>query len=199
MGELRMPPPAPPVGVEEVKAFLRIAASDEDALIAGLVRTAAETCERFTGRALVERPVEEMLPAVAGWIRLEAAPVRSIEAVAAVAADGGATDLPTGDYLVDIDAAGEGWVRLLRAGEAGRIRVSYTAGLAAGRNGVPEALRQGIVRLAAHLYGWRGGESGNGAGAPASAAPPAAVTALWRPWRRLPIGLARLPGREAAR
>jgi hypothetical protein len=42
---------------------------------------------------------------------------------------------------------------------------------------VPEALRQGMVRLAAHLYAHRDREEGAG--------PPAAVTALWRLWRRL--------------
>jgi uncharacterized phiE125 gp8 family phage protein len=44
-------------------------------------------------------------------------------------------------------------------------------------NGLPEALRHGIVRLAAHLYSHRDEAE--------QAGPPAAVTALWRPWRRL--------------
>lgn len=42
---------------------------------------------------------------------------------------------------------------------------------------LPEALRHGVIRLAAHLY-----REGEGA---AAAAPPAAVAALWRPWRRM--------------
>lgn len=41
---------------------------------------------------------------------------------------------------------------------------------------LPEALRHGVIRLAAHLY-----RDGDGA----AAAPPAAVAALWRPWRRM--------------
>ena len=106
-------PPALAVPLAEVKAFLRIGTSEEDALLAGLVRGAAETCEAFTGRALIARPVEETLPAARAWTRLGATPVRAIEAVAALAPDGMAEPLPAGDYAIDIDAAGDGWVRLL--------------------------------------------------------------------------------------
>jgi uncharacterized phiE125 gp8 family phage protein len=56
-------------------------------------------------------------------------------------------------------------------------RVAVEAGLAEDWNGVPEPLRQGIVRLTAHLYAHRD--------AAGDAGPPAAVAALWRPWRRM--------------
>jgi uncharacterized phiE125 gp8 family phage protein len=58
---------------------------------------------------------------------------------------------------------------------ATRVRVSGTAGLAQDENGVPEPIRQGVLRLVAHLFTARDGEAGE---------PPAAVTALWRPYRR---------------
>jgi len=175
--------PAPlPVPLAEVKSFLRIAVSDEDALLAGLVRAAADMCEAFTGRALVERSVEEVLAAATQWTRLGAAPVRAVLGVDTLAEDGAATPLAAAAYAVDIDAAGDGWVRLLAgpstgSGQAARIRVSYLAGTASHPNGLPEALRHGIVRLAAHLYAHRDRADRTG--------PPAAVTALWRPWRRL--------------
>jgi uncharacterized phiE125 gp8 family phage protein len=57
------------------------------------------------------------------------------------------------------------------------MRVGYSAGIAEEWSGVPEPLRQGIVRLAAHLYTHR--DSADDAG------PPAVVTALWRPYRRM--------------
>jgi uncharacterized phiE125 gp8 family phage protein len=178
MGTIVTEAPAAPVPLGELKAFLRIATSEEDALLAALVRAAADTCEAFTGRALLTRAVEEMLPASRAWTRLGLAPVATIEAVALVGADGAATPLIAEDYAIDIDAAGEGWVRLLIGLEPKRVRVSYRAGLAADANGLPEALRHGIVRLAAHLYVSRDRPDG----------PPAAVTALWRPWRRLRLG-----------
>jgi hypothetical protein len=54
--------------------------------------------------------------------------------------------------------------------------VSGTAGIADDENSVPEPIRQGVLRLVAHLFMSRDGEGGQ---------PPAAVTALWRPYRRL--------------
>lgn len=181
MGAIIAEAPAAPVPLAELKAFLRIATSEEDALLAGFVRAAADTCEAFIGRALTRRGVVESLPATTCWARLGLGPVAAIDGVAALAADGSAAALATDEYALDIDAAGEGWVRMLRPIAAKRVRVSYTAGMAADANGLPETLRHGIVRLAAYLYTARGG--GEGAGAP-----PAAVTALWRPWRRLRLG-----------
>lgn len=177
MGALTIAPGDLPVALDEVKAMLRIASGDEDALIAGLVRSAADLCERFTGRLLIARAVNETLARRTGWQRLGAAPVQAIDAVAALDAAGEATPLGIGDYSIDIDASGEGWVRLHAAPTGARVRVSYVAGMAASPSDLPEALRQGIVRLAAHFFIERD----------AAAGPPAAVTALWRPWRRLSI------------
>jgi hypothetical protein len=56
------------------------------------------------------------------------------------------------------------------------LQVRYRAGLADAVDGLPEPLRQGIVRLAADHFLARGTES---------AAPPAVVSALWRPFRRM--------------
>jgi len=168
--------PATPVALAEVKAYLRVDGSDEDALIAGLVRSATELCEAFTRLALIERDVEEIVPGRASWTRLGRAPVRAILGVFALDAAGAETPLAGGDHAVDIDAAGDGWVRLPRGG-GGRVLVRYRVGGAADWNGVPEALRQGIVRMVAHLYSHRDREDGRG--------PPAAVTALWLPYRRL--------------
>ena len=170
-------PPPLPVPLEQLKAYLRISGSDEDALLAGLLRTAAELCEAFTRLALIERDAEEILPARPTWTHLALAPVRAISGVSAVGPVGEQSPLPSGDYAIDIDAAGEGWVRVTAPGEARRIRIAYQAGLGADWAGAPMPLRQGVVRLAAHLYAHREGAVQSG--------PPAAVTALWRPWRRL--------------
>ena len=176
MGLVAMETPPAAVALDEVRAFLRVANSDEDALIAGFVRSASAACEAFTGLALVAREVRETVVPGA-WRRLSATPVRSIDEVAAVASDGAETPLAPDSYRIDIDAAGDGWVRVPGAEE--RARVRYSAGLATDWNGLPEPLRQGIVRLAAHLYAVRG---------EGAASPPACVAALWRPWRRMRLG-----------
>jgi uncharacterized phiE125 gp8 family phage protein len=106
--------------------------------------------------------------------------VRAILGVAAVDEAGAAAELAPEAFTAEIDTGGEGWVRLRGAVVGRRLRVSYRAGLAADWNGVPEMLRHGIIRLAAAYYLRRG--------EPDEAEMPAAVTALWRPWRRLRCG-----------
>jgi uncharacterized phiE125 gp8 family phage protein len=172
--------PIMPVGLAELKADARIATSDEDALLAGFARAATDLCEQFTGILLISRQVSEIVPASLAWTRLGAAPVRSIETIATLAPDGSAVPLAADAYAVDIDAGGQGWVRLTAGRQEPRLKVTYVAGLASDANGVPEALRQGIARLAVHNHARRDA---------AEPAPlPAAVTALWRPWRRLRLG-----------
>jgi len=166
---------APAVSMAEAQAYARVETGEEEALLAGLVRSASALCEAFTGQVLVMREYVETIVASGEWQRLTLTPVRSIDAVAAVAADGSAVALAAADYAVDIDARGDGWVRIVGAAE-GRIRVSGQAGIASEPNGVPEPLRQGILRLVAHLFATRDGGGGE---------PPAAVTAMWRPYRRM--------------
>lgn len=168
----------PEAALEEAKAYLRISGTEEDALVRRLAASAAELCEQFTSQPLLARTVTETVPARhGGWIRLQLAPVQAIEAVEALPIAEPPFALPVEAYRVDIDAAGEGWVRILDPAGAGRARIRYRAGLAAEWSGVPDALRQGVARLAAHLHSHRTEAAG--------AEPPAAVTALWRPWRRL--------------
>ena len=169
----------PPEAAGGAKAYLRVERSDEDGLIAGLVAAAAELCEAFVGRALVERSFAETLPAGPAWQRLGRSPVRAITLVEALSADGAAEVLASGLYGIDIDSAGDGWVRLTQPGDARRIRVGYRAGLAVAWADLPAALRQGILRLAAHFYTNRAADGAR------PGEPPAAVTALWRPYRRI--------------
>lgn len=164
------------VPVSDVRAFLRVG-EDQDKALAPLVQRTTEICEEFIGRALISRDFTESLPQSPAWARLTRAPVRAIGEVRALSADSDVL-MCSDDYAVDIDAAGDGWVRMLRPKAESHALVSYTAGLAAEPSGLPEALRHGIVRLAAHLYAHRDDQGRD-------ASPPAAVTALWRPWRRL--------------
>ncbi|ONF94895.1 head-tail connector protein [Sphingomonas jeddahensis] len=129
--------------------------SGEDTLLARVALSAVLVAEAFTGTLLIARVVEEVVASNGGWQVLEAGPVSAIDA------DG---------HAVDIDAEGRGWVR---ASE--RVTVRYTAGMAADWAGVPAPVAQGVVALAAHLFNDRGGAS----------QPPAAVAALWRPYRRM--------------
>lgn len=165
---------------EAVKLYARIDRTAEDGLIAGLAKAAVGLCEAFCGQALLVRQAVEILNAAPAWQRLAAAPVGAISSVEGLPADCAAFALPVDSYGIDIDADGVGWVRVDRPSAAGRVRVTYEAGLAGSWSDLPAPLSQGIVRLATHLYSHRDDAD--------EAAPPAAVSALWRPWRRVELG-----------
>jgi uncharacterized phiE125 gp8 family phage protein len=174
MVETIVPPAAAPVALAELRAFLRIDGAADDAELAAQLRVATELCEGFIGAPLLERTLRETLAARGEWQALSVSPVRAVTAVHALSGDGGEVVLAPEVYGIDIDAAGRGWVRC--ASGVGRIAVTYSAGSAADWNAVPEPVRHGILRLAAHLR-----MDGDGV-------PPAAVTALWRPWRVMRLG-----------
>ena len=171
----------PALSLPEAQAYVRVERGEEEALLAGMVRTASALCEAFTNRVLIARPFSETLSVCGEWQRLSLSPVRSIDGVEGIALDGSATSLAATAYAIDIDASGDGWVRVIDAGGAARIRVLATAGMASGTNEIPEPLRHGILRLVGHLFANRDGGGVSGPGSE----PPAAVTALWRPYRRI--------------
>ncbi len=161
------------VGLAECKAALRLDRDDEDALIAGHIRTAMALCEAFTGLWLIDREGEQRLASDLAWQRLQAAPVVVVSGVFA-----GPVSLPDG-WEAEVASCSTGWVRLTRRPET-PVVARFRAGLATDWNGVPEPLRAGIVRLVSHMFTHRDAAD--------AGPPPAAVAALWRPWRRLAIG-----------
>lgn len=163
----------PIVTMSEAQAYVRIETGEEEAVLAGLIRAASALCEAFINQVVISRAFVLELPASGAWERLPLTPIRSIDLVEAV---GPMPPLTAADYSIDVDSSGDGWVRMTRGDSAGRIRASGTAGMAIDENGVPEPIRQGVLRLVAHLFTPRDGEGGEA---------PAAVTALWRPYRRL--------------
>lgn len=167
-----------PAALAELKQWLGITATHDDAPLTALLRTALETCEAFTGLMPLACECEEMLPASSQWQCLATRPVGAITGVEGVLASGARVALGLADYELDLDADGGGRVRILSASGASRVAVRFSTGLAADWSHLPEAIRHGVLRLAAHQHRER-----DSAGA--APLPPAAVAALWRPWRRL--------------
>ncbi|SEJ69327.1 phage conserved hypothetical protein, phiE125 gp8 family [Sphingomonas sp. OV641] len=169
-------PAAIAAAVGEARAYLRLEGEAEQALLERLAASAIALAEAFTGTLLVTRTVEDVLPATTqGWQLLAAAPVVAIGGMTGLPAEGAPFVLPPSVYAVDVDADARGWVRVIAAGAAGRVAVSYTAGLGATWAALPPPLAQGVAMLIAHLFNDRD----------AGRAPPAAVAALWRPYRRM--------------
>lgn len=166
----------PVVTMSEAQAYVRVETGEEEAVLAALVRSASALCEAFLNQAIIARNFTVAVPACVTWQRLPIGPVRSIDLVEAADAEGNNVPLAAEDYAIDIDAGGDGWVRISANLSASRISISGSAGMVANQNDVPEPIRQGVLRLVAHLFTTRDGSDGE---------PPAAVTALWRPYRRM--------------
>ncbi len=164
----------------ELKDWLAITTPGDDAALGALLRTALEACEGFTGQMPLAQLCEEILPASSCWQALATRPVLAVTWVEGIPAAGARFAIPVEDYAIDLEADGGGLFRLLQAGEADRVAVRFTAGLAAEWDGLPESLRHGALRLAAHHYRQRESDA-------ARTMPPAAIAALWRPWRRMRV------------
>lgn len=178
-----------PVSLNEARGWLRMGAAGagaDDAVVAQLIRAATNICEAFIGRWLIVRAGEEVAALRDGAARPSAQPaarpVVAVDGVTLILPDGGETLLGEADYRVTIARDGTAHVAVHDARGARQARVAYRAGMAANANGIPEAIRQGIVRMVQHLHEARDGADG---------APPAAVAALWQPWRRLTLGSGR--------
>lgn len=175
-----------PVSVAMMRDWLRLSAGEgEDDLIAVLIGAAAGLCEAFTGRWLMVRTGEWRGRLWAGGhgVRLPLLPVVAVDAVALLVG-GVETLLDTADYAVVIDRDGAAALRLLRGFGMCDLIVRYRAGMASTQAAVPEALRHGVMRMVQHLYETRDAPAGAGM-------PPAAVAALWQPWRMVTLGSVR--------
>lgn len=174
------PPTLAPTALAEIKAWLGISTARDDAELTGLIRTALELCEGFTGTMPLVSGCEEVLRACGDWQLLATRPVKAITGVLAIATDGTRSALAPTDYDIDIDADGTGRLRLARPIDQTRLAVKFTAGMAEGWDTLPDAIQQGLVRWAAYQHRARDNDK-------AMAGPPASVAALWRPWRRMRI------------
>jgi uncharacterized phiE125 gp8 family phage protein len=165
--------------LDELKQWLAITTSSEDDTLLALLRTSLDACEAFTNIMPLAATCEEIIPARREWQVLATRPVQAITGVEGIPAEGARFTFAADAFEIDLDADGGGVVRIIRQGAAGRIAVRFVAGFSPGWGSLPDGLRHGIIRLAAHYYRER--DSGD------SGSPPTAVTALWRPWRKARI------------
>lgn len=177
---LLTPPSAEPVALADMKTFIRVEHSDDDALIGALIASARLTVEALTGRLLstqVWRLILDRWPP-SGEIRTGLDPIASFTA-RICDADGVDTELDEGQLTL---VTGSSPARL-------RVRNAPVPGLAAcgieidvicgygEPDDVPQPLRHAVRLLAADWYERRGAAEG---GQPPV---PPQVVALCAPWR----------------
>jgi uncharacterized phiE125 gp8 family phage protein len=151
------PPTARPVQLSDVKAFLRIDSTDDDALLDTLIRGAVQHIDGWRGLlglALMPQTWEVSLDAFPCRIKLPLGPVLSVTSVQYLDGANVLQTLPVERYQLlpsqeIVPAYGISWPGTLTY--PGAVRVQYVAGHE-NASAVPEALKQLIMLLVAHWY-----------------------------------------------
>lgn len=153
--ELITPPAEEPVPLAELKAHLRVAHSDEDALILSFQRAARHALEARYGLAVIAQGWRWRLdrPPV-NAIVLPRSPLAAVTAVSLIDRDGAAETVDPALYEVETGRRG----RLLLhgavpwAGRAlGALQIDFTAGAASAAD-VPPEIKTAIAMIVAHFY-----------------------------------------------
>jgi uncharacterized phiE125 gp8 family phage protein len=165
--------------LDEARAYLRVDDGAEDASLSSAVLAAIGHAENFTRSVLLRRTAREIICASSGWQILQVAPVQSVSGVNGIPAEGASFALAPDAWEAKIGSRGEAYLRITQPGSAGRAEIACVAGLAVDWAALPEALRLGVLRLAAHFHAHRD--------APDVGGPPAAALALLLPWRRMRV------------
>lgn len=166
--------------LDEARAYLRVEPAEDDPSLSAALLAAIGHAEQFTRTVLIRRTAREVMSACSGWQIIAAAPVQSVMSVTGIPAEGPVFMLGTDAWEAKVSSRGEAYVRIIRPGIAGRAEISFTVGLADEWSSLPEVLRLGVLRLAAHFHAHRDDPNAEG--------PPAAARALMLPWRRIRLG-----------
>ncbi|MEM6475407.1 MAG: hypothetical protein AAF687_04505 [Pseudomonadota bacterium] len=161
----------------DLKNWLGISRSGEDALLVDLLGASLAMCEAFTNQTPLQQIVEEQVPAIAGRYCLTSRPFRSLIQAELVGPDAMRTAINQQSFEAGPDLSGTAQVTIKTDLDGQAVAVQAQVGIATDWAALPKALKQGIIRLAAHYYRDRDTEN--------ASQPPASVTALWRPWRTL--------------
>lgn len=180
-------PAAEPVGLAEVKEYLRVGFDGEDGLIADLVAAARARIEALAGLAMIARTLRVTLGCwpdgmyAAGRMRLPVRPAANLVAVRVFDAEGTSEDV-TARFRIDSGRAS----RLVWADGAfpwpqrrwDGVEIDYVAGFGPAAEDVSDGLRLAVKRLALHAYQARDVASIGGS-------LPEDVAGLVSPWRRV--------------
>ena len=147
--KLITPPTVEPVTVEETKLHLRLDGNEEDNLISALIKAARQKAEEYTRRAFITQTWEVAVDSVTSTLCLPRPPVQTIEAVTL---DGQAVAPENYGLAVNLFYT----KNPLYAVYPGGLVIRYVSGYGSTAEDIPQAIRQAILMLVAHLYEHRG-------------------------------------------
>ncbi|MBL8590885.1 MAG: hypothetical protein JNK46_20305 [Methylobacteriaceae bacterium] len=153
-------PAIEPVSPAELRDWLKIDTTDEDATLAALVTAARLALEGHARRAFISQTWRFIYASSMpdGTMRLPLAPLASLVALRVYDAAGVATTAAPAMVELDLDDQRPA-VRLVDAdllGRAARFEVEVVVGYGAAAGDVPATVRQAIRMLAAAWHGRRG-------------------------------------------
>jgi uncharacterized phiE125 gp8 family phage protein len=150
----------PAVSLEEAKAHLRIDTADADDELEALIPAATAFIENETRQSLVDSTFLLALDSFPAGrtIRLPRPPLKSVESVKYLDADGAHQTLSPSLYTVDavtmpgriVLHGGESWPAT--ADQANAVEIRFTAGYGDVTDDVPRLLRQGVLLMLGHMW-----------------------------------------------
>lgn len=166
----------------ELRDWLRLDATNEDAVLASLVTTARLALESHTRRGFIQQVwrFTYFTPSLGGMLRLPLGPLRSLAALRCYDGAGLATTLSAEAVQITPDDQRPA-VRILDAAacaSCARVELDVSIGYGDGADAVPAPLRQAILMLATNWHARRGDHP------EIEMTIPRAVAALAQPYRR---------------
>lgn len=158
--ELKTPPAAHPVTLEDAKSHLRVDGGDEDAYIADLIAKATRAAEQHCDRAFVAQTWVVSLdafPSLGKMIALPMPPLMSVKSVTYIDTDGAEQTLAPANYqaskrspAVIAPAPGKSWPTT-QAGRLDAVGIEIEVGYGDAA-AVPAPIHHAILLLVAHWY-----------------------------------------------
>jgi len=151
-----------PVEVDEVRQHSRIDIISTDAEINRMIRTARRHAENRTGRSFITQTWVQYLDVFPAIIELHRGDVIGITTLKYIDTDGALQTWASGNYQTDLKANParvmpardqSGWPSISDS-DFNAVQVTYTAGYGATAASVPWDIKQAILIIVEHLYGF---------------------------------------------
>ena len=152
-------PTIEPVSLDLAKSHLRVTDANEDALISLYIKSARETAEHRTCRALINQTLEFSLDDFpSGAIELPVSNVTSIVSIKYIDTSGIETTLNPLTYFLDTQSL-TNWVLLaygytypITLGSANNVKVQFIAGYSAAADAIPANISTWMLLAIGSMY-----------------------------------------------
>lgn len=156
------PPKVEPVSIDEAKQHLRIVDSDDDIIVASMIKQAREFCEDFQNRKYITQTLELVLDGFPedNYISFDScSPIQNVESIKYYDTDGQEHVFDSNNYIADLDSFVNrivlGYCKLwplIPLQPANAVRIRFTAGFGDDAEAVPETVKWAMVLHMRLLY-----------------------------------------------